>query len=256
MAAGTRRSSTAGCRVRCRIVDPGGRSLVKTAVDAIKAYIRDNHLHVGDPLPGEGYFAGQLGVSRAVMREAMGALKLLDVASGNVLFRQIVVSFVPLMRVAVPRAWRTRQTEAQRNNIVNRHRRLAAAIAEGNPEQARINMAAPFDESSARCCGTSRGRQCSVPFQERQFVSPTDQASSRWRSDTFRTARGRRQSGSGFGSPRGGGGGSSPPGVFGLPGLPSTTSSRIASAMGMPWVTAKLSTMNDVAVISFLRHGA
>ena len=222
------------------IVDPS-KSLVRTAIDAIKAHIRDNHLHVGDPLPGEGYFAGQLGVSRAVMREAFGAmaaLKLLDVANGrrarvgaldgsviadsldhaistaqisvmdvwevrrlievetaalaarnatdeqvarivalaesmtydnldqahtteadiafhltiaegcgNALFRQIVVSFVPLMRVAVPRAWRTRQTEEQRNDIVNRHRRLAAAIAEGSPEQARINMAAHFDES-------------------------------------------------------------------------------------------------------------
>jgi DNA-binding FadR family transcriptional regulator len=31
-------------------------------------------------------------------------------ASGNELFHQIVISFVPLMKVAIPEAWRTRQT--------------------------------------------------------------------------------------------------------------------------------------------------
>ena len=45
-----------------------GQSLVKTAIDAVKAHIRDAGLKVGDALPGEGVFAEQLGVSRAVMR--------------------------------------------------------------------------------------------------------------------------------------------------------------------------------------------
>ena len=218
-----------------------GKSLVKSAIDSVKAHIREQGLHVGDPLPGEGYFAKELGVSRAVMREAfgaLGALKLIDVANGrrarvgaldgsiiadsldhaistaqidvadvwevrrtievetaalaarhatpqqaaqivelagsmthdnadkgqttevdiafhlaiaeacgNALFRQIVVSFVPLMRVAVPRAWKTRQTLDERIDIVDRHRSLAAAIAAGDSESARLNMAAHFDES-------------------------------------------------------------------------------------------------------------
>jgi GntR family transcriptional regulator, transcriptional repressor for pyruvate dehydrogenase complex len=41
---------------------------------------------VGDTLPGEGHFANQLGVSRAVMREAFGALaalRVIDVANGR-----------------------------------------------------------------------------------------------------------------------------------------------------------------------------
>jgi len=178
-----------------------GKSLVQVAVDAVNRHIRDEQLRVGDTLPGEGYFVERLGVSRAVMREAFGALaalKLIDVgnghrprvgalngsvitasldhaistaqirvidvwdvrrtiemrtaalaaqhataaqaqrivaladalgscepgadatteadigfhlaiaeASGNLLFHQIVVSFGPLMRVAVPQAWRT-----------------------------------------------------------------------------------------------------------------------------------------------------
>jgi GntR family transcriptional repressor for pyruvate dehydrogenase complex len=46
----------------------------------------EHDLRVGDSLPGEGHFATQLGVSRAVMREAFGALaalRLLDVGNGR-----------------------------------------------------------------------------------------------------------------------------------------------------------------------------
>lgn len=61
-------------------------SLATQAVQAVRAYIRDHDLKVGDPLPGEGKFAADLGVSRAVMREAFGALaalNMLDVANGR-----------------------------------------------------------------------------------------------------------------------------------------------------------------------------
>lgn len=218
-----------------------GKSLVAQAMDAVKTHIRTAGLHVGDTLPGESYFAQQLGVSRAVMREAFGALaalKLIDVAngrrakvgaldgsviaasldhalstaqikvadvwevrrtiemrtaalaarnatpvqaerivalaeamgredapheqttdedidfhlaiaeaSGNVLFNQIVGSFVPLMRVAVPQAWMTRKTDEQKRDILDRHRRLAAAIANRDPAEAERWMASHFDEA-------------------------------------------------------------------------------------------------------------
>jgi len=218
-----------------------GKSLVAQAMDAVKAYIREQAMHVGDTLPGEGYFAEQLGVSRAVMREAFGglaALKLIDVAngrrakvgaldgsviaasldhalstdqikvadiwdvrrtiemrtaalaarnatslqaarivaladamgqddqphgqtteddidfhlaiaeaSGNALFNQIVMSFVPLMRVAVPRAWDTRRTADEKTDILGRHRRLAMAIANRDADEAEQAMAAHFDDA-------------------------------------------------------------------------------------------------------------
>lgn len=218
-----------------------GKSLVAKAMDAVKTHIREAGLRVGDMLPGESYFAGKLGVSRAVMREAFGALaalRLIDVAngrrakvgaldgsviadslehalstsqikvadvwdvrrtiemrtaalaalnatpaeaarivalaeamskdeqphddttdadidfhlaiaeaSGNALFNQIVASFVPLMRVAVPRAWDTRRTEEQRAEILDRHSRLAWAIANRDPAEAERCMAAHFDEA-------------------------------------------------------------------------------------------------------------
>jgi len=223
------------------IAQEEGKSLVAQAIDAVKAHIREQGMRVGDTLPGEGYFAEQLGVSRAVMREAFGglaALKLIDVAngrrakvgaldgsviaasldhalstdqikvadiwdvrrtiemrtaalaarnatslqaarivalaeamgqddqphgqtteddidfhlaiaeaSGNALFNQIVMSFVPLMRVAVPRAWDTRRTADEKTDILGRHRRLAMAIANRDADEAEQAMAAHFDDA-------------------------------------------------------------------------------------------------------------
>jgi GntR family transcriptional repressor for pyruvate dehydrogenase complex len=66
--------------------DTAGTSLVQRAVDAVNAYIIEHQLKVGDSLPGEGHFANALGVSRAVMREAFGALAALrqiDVGNGR-----------------------------------------------------------------------------------------------------------------------------------------------------------------------------
>lgn len=64
----------------------GTESLVDRAVAHVRDHIRANGLKVGDKLPGEAHFAAELGVSRAVMREAFGALAALrqiDVANGR-----------------------------------------------------------------------------------------------------------------------------------------------------------------------------
>lgn len=65
---------------------PAKVSLVERAMTAVRDHIRENNLTVGDTLPGEAFFAGELQVSRAVMREAFGglaALRQIDVASGR-----------------------------------------------------------------------------------------------------------------------------------------------------------------------------
>jgi GntR family transcriptional repressor for pyruvate dehydrogenase complex len=218
-----------------------GGSLVERAIHRVRDHIRANDLKVGDTLPGEGKFASDLGVSRAVMREAFGALaalKLIDVgngrrarvgaidgsvmatsmahavtttqislaevwdvrrtlemrtvqlaaanrteaqaegileaatemrsarddldrlvagdirlhqriasASGNELFHQIIRSFEPLMRVAVPSAWHTRDTAQLRQAMVDLHGTLAAAIQRGDVEGAGLEMSRHFDAS-------------------------------------------------------------------------------------------------------------
>ncbi|MXP29733.1 FCD domain-containing protein [Porphyrobacter algicida] len=219
----------------------GASSLVQRAVDAVNAHMLKHELKVGDTLPGEGHFAEQLGVSRAVMREAFGALaalRLIDVgngrrprvgaidgsvmgasmshavttkqvtvaevwdvrrtlelrtaelaarnrtdeqvrtiiaeadammaagedlekvtfhdirlhqaisqASGNMLLIQIIRSFEPLMHVAVPAAWHTRETKAQRQTVLEQHRHLAEMIAIGDANAASAAMHAHFERS-------------------------------------------------------------------------------------------------------------
>lgn len=216
-------------------------SLVQIAMQAVNTHIRDHNLRVGDTLPGETHFSETLGVSRAVIREAFGALaalKLIDVGNGrrarvgaidgsviassldhaistaqitvpevwdvrrtieqrtaalaatsrtdaeaqrlvdlaeamardcdnlaamtrhdiafheaiarashNALFVQIVSSFSPLMEVAVPTAWRTRTAKEQRGVMIERHRAIADAIAEGDAARAAAAMVDHFDTS-------------------------------------------------------------------------------------------------------------
>lgn len=216
-------------------------SLVDQAIDRIRDYIRTNNLKVGEVLPGEGKFAADFGVSRAVMREAFGALAALrqiDVANGrrarvaaidgsvmawsidhgvataqitvsdvwdvrrvlelrtvelavlnrsdadaaaiiaaaeamahsqadpsaltaadvafhqsiarscgNPLYYQIVRSFGSLMDEAVPRAWKTRQTEQQRGNMLRIHQEIAQAVAGRDRSRAISAMDLHFDTS-------------------------------------------------------------------------------------------------------------
>jgi GntR family transcriptional regulator, transcriptional repressor for pyruvate dehydrogenase complex len=218
-----------------------GGSLVQAAMNAVTGYIKDHKLRVGDTLPGEGYFAETLDVSRAVMREAFGglaALKLIDVGNGrkprvgkldgsvistslqhaistaqitvpdiwevrrtieqrtaalaasartdeqaarivalaeamaadkddlekrtthdiafhnliaeashNLLFIQIVASFAPLMEIAIPTAWRTRAAKSQKQVMIDRHRAVARAILNRDPEAAAAAMALHFDDA-------------------------------------------------------------------------------------------------------------
>lgn len=60
--------------------------LVAQVVAALNARIRAQKLVPGDALPGEGAMAAELGVSRAVVREAfrsMAMLKLIDIGNGR-----------------------------------------------------------------------------------------------------------------------------------------------------------------------------
>lgn len=218
-----------------------GPSLVRHTMEHVQRHIREKGLKVGDSLPGEGVFAAELGVSRAVMREAFGALaalRVIDVANGrrariaaidgsvlanslghavstdqigigdiwevrrtieartaalaathrtdleaarivelaqlmerdvadrprmtshdlafheaiasaghNPLFLQIVRSFAPLMRIAVPAAWDTRVAQRDQTIIIERHHAIARAIQLGDPVAAEAAMNAHFDVS-------------------------------------------------------------------------------------------------------------
>lgn len=108
-----------------RIVPEGG-SLVRRAMQAVTDHIRLHELRVGDTLPGEGHFAAETGVSRAVMREAFGALaalKLIDVGNGRkprvaALDGSVMAASldhaISTAQVTVPEIWDVRRTIEQR----------------------------------------------------------------------------------------------------------------------------------------------
>jgi DNA-binding FadR family transcriptional regulator len=62
-------------------VDEGeiGESLVSRTMRAINEHIRDRGLKIGQPIPSESSFALQMGVSRAVVREAFSSLAMVGV---------------------------------------------------------------------------------------------------------------------------------------------------------------------------------
>lgn len=123
-----------------------GRSLVDRAIRHVREHINLNDLKVGDTLPGEGHFATELGVSRAVMREAFGALaalRLIDVANGRrarvgaidgSVMATSMSHAVATTQVSLAEVWEVRRTLELRT--------AALAAANRTPEQAEGIVAA------------------------------------------------------------------------------------------------------------------
>lgn len=98
------------------------QSLVQQAIRAVANYMRDQGLRPGDTLPGEKYFADELGVSRAVMREAfgaLGALQIINVGRGRKpkvspvdgsLFATSIVHAFNTSQISIMDVWEVRRT--------------------------------------------------------------------------------------------------------------------------------------------------
>jgi DNA-binding FadR family transcriptional regulator len=119
-------------------------SLVEQVVGAVNRHIRANRLGPGGALPGEGAFADQLGVSRAVVREAfrsMAMLKLIDVGNG----RRARVSAIDrsVLGMVLDHAAHTDQTSIQQIYDVRRTIELRtaalAALRRTDDEAGRIS---------------------------------------------------------------------------------------------------------------------
>jgi DNA-binding FadR family transcriptional regulator len=107
-----------------------GPSLVAQATQAVRDHIRAHDLKVGDALPGEAHFAELVGVSRAVIREAFGALaalRLIDVGNGRrarvsaIDGSVIAVSIehaVATAQVSIPEIWDVRRTLEVRTAVL------------------------------------------------------------------------------------------------------------------------------------------
>lgn len=115
---------------------------MQTAINAVTDHIRQHKLRVGDTLPGEGHFAEVLGVSRAVMREAFGALaalRLIDVGNGRkprvgALDGSVIATSlqhaISTAQITVPDIWDVRRTIEQRTAALAAAQRSDAEAAE------------------------------------------------------------------------------------------------------------------------------
>lgn len=117
-------------------------SLVQQAIQAVSDYIAIHQLRVGDTLPGEKHFSDVLGVSRAVTREAFGALaalRLIDVSNGRkakvgAIDGSVIATSlshaVSTAQVTVPEVWDVRRTIEQRTAALAAALRTEAEAAE------------------------------------------------------------------------------------------------------------------------------
>ena len=138
-----------------------GASLVQQAMDAVSTYIRDRALRVGDTLPGEAHFAAELGVSRAVMREAFGALaalRLIDVGNGRkprvgamdgAVMAASLDHAMSTAQVSVPEIWDVRRTIELRTAELAALERTDAEAAE--IEDLAEKMADSVDDLETMC---------------------------------------------------------------------------------------------------------
>jgi GntR family transcriptional regulator, transcriptional repressor for pyruvate dehydrogenase complex len=122
--------------------EAGGASLVQRAMEAVNAHIHTEKLRVGDTLPGEAHFAAQLGVSRAVMREAfrsLAALKRIEVLNGRKprvaaadasLLASTIDHALYTAQITVAEVWEVRRSiELRTAELAARHRTTAQADA-------------------------------------------------------------------------------------------------------------------------------
>ena len=172
----------------------GTGSLVEHALRRVREHIRLNDLKVGDTLPGEGWFASELRVSRAVMREAFGALaalRVIDVGNGRrarvgaidgSVMGASIDHAVATAQVSVAEVWDVRRTlEMRTAELAAIHRTDAdadelaraadaMAAAEGDLEQITLHDIR-FHQTIARASGNALAYQIVRSFEPLMTVA-------------------------------------------------------------------------------------
>ena len=177
--------------------DPAQRSgkggLVASAAAAVRAYIGENRLKVGDNLPSEGTFAAEVGVSRPVMREAfhtLSALKVIDVGNGrrakvSAIDGSVIASSishaVSTSQVSLADVWEVRRTlelqtaelaairrsEEQADTIL----RAAHALSISRDEHSRTRSDTEFHQKIALASGNQLFYQIVRSFEQMMAIA-------------------------------------------------------------------------------------
>jgi DNA-binding FadR family transcriptional regulator len=101
----------------------------QAVIDAVTGYIAAQRLRSGDPLPSENDFAGSVGVSRTVVRQAfgaLGALRLIETSNG----RRPRVGRIDGSVVAIPMAHAVSTAQATVQQVWDARRALERRTAE------------------------------------------------------------------------------------------------------------------------------
>lgn len=183
-------------------------TLVRRAMQTVTEHIREHGLRVGDSLPGEAHFAAKLGVSRAVMREAFGALaalRLLDVGNGRKprvgamdgsVMAASLTHGVTTAQITVVEVWDVRRTIETRTVALAAERRTAVqaeeilgharAMAEADQMSEVTRHDVAFHKSIARASGNALFMQIVGSFEPLMAVA----VPAAWRTRTAAEDRG------------------------------------------------------------------
>lgn len=145
------------------------QSLQQQAMQAIRSFIATENMTVGQNLPSEGYFSQTLGVSRAVIREAFGALAALNILDvGNGRKARVAAIDGGVISIALEHALSTQQLTVADVWDVRRvvELRIVGLAAEMRTEQEAkflLNLAAEMRDSIAH---PVRMAECDVLFHQ------------------------------------------------------------------------------------------
>ncbi len=122
------------------------RRTIETRIAVLAALRRSDA--EADAIRAEAAFMRErLAEPEALMRHDLAFHLTLARASKNPVFALILGAFQGIMAQTWPIGWRSRTTAEAREAMIANHERIAAAVAEGDPERAQAAMAAHFDES-------------------------------------------------------------------------------------------------------------
>jgi DNA-binding FadR family transcriptional regulator len=156
-------------------LQPANRSLVESAVQALRGYILHGELAAGDTLPSQGRLCSDLGVSRSVIREAMQILQsqgLIEISQGrrprilpagpaaavgtlSTLMERTDVSLQKLLEVRQPLEVEIAGLAAQRASQIHVEQLTAAieALAEANDLERQTAADVRFHKALAEASG-------------------------------------------------------------------------------------------------------
>ena len=122
------------------------RRTIETRIVTLAA-IRRSEAEVRNIVALADAMAGAIKAPDELMASDLAFHMALATASRNPVYALIVGAFQGIIRQTWPIGWKSRMTDDARQTMIDTHRRIADAVATGDPQTAAKAMNAHFDES-------------------------------------------------------------------------------------------------------------